>query len=609
MRCLPLVLLASAAALTPARADEGDGLRAIAVSPLVKVRTADRALASGRDRLRVCLARGEREPVQVVVVADRATAGLTLEVTPLTAAGEAGADASRLDVRVDRVGAVAIHEPSESAVRRTLRQEAHRLAERAGLALPERPRAPASWPDPLLPAAPVDLAPGGLQAFWLTVSAPRDAAAGRYRAQVEVRVAGRRVRALPLEVRVFDFALPVRPVLRTAVGLSAGSIFKAHHVPPAEREAALDRYRRALLDHRLTPTDLGRPRVEVHGQAVTIDWTAFDAAVLGYLARGATGFRLNWLRLPGGWRFAAEDVQSYRPRSLRAATEAYRQKVAERLDDPEQAAVLRALLRQTQEHLRAKGWLELAYVYTVDEPWALTFGTLRRLYAFVKEAAPELRILQTLHPPGTVTSTLLPCLPPAYAALRGVVDVWCPETDCVSPPFLRRAQARGEEAWTYVCIASQGRYGNMWAIDGPALEHRVLFWQLWNAGLTGFLYWNATSWSRADPWTDPMTFPGGNGDGSLFYPGPEGPLPSLRLAVVRDGVDDFGYLSRLRELVTACGGRAPAELLERGRALLDLSRLAPSFRRATRSVERLERQREAIGEAIEALAPFAPRNG
>ena len=46
-----------------------------------------------------------------------------------------------------------------------------------------------------------------------------------------------------------------------------------------------------------------------------------------------------------------------------------------------------------------------------------------------------------------------------------------------------------------------------------------------------------------------MTFPGGNGDGSLFYPGEAGPLPSLRLYRIRDGIEDYDLLCLAREAV------------------------------------------------------------
>ena len=83
-------------------------------------------------------------------------------------------------------------------------------------------------------------------------------------------------------------------------------------------------------------------------------------------------------------------------------------------------------------------------------------------------------------------------------------------------------------------------------------------------GVTGLLYWGVDRWQR-DPWTDPTythttscCFPG---DGSLVYPGGPagvvGVVPSIRLAMVRDGMDDYDYVALMR----ARGAGTEAEAL------------------------------------------------
>jgi hypothetical protein len=71
--------------------------------------------------------------------------------------------------------------------------------------------------------------------------------------------------------------------------------------------------------------------------------------------------------------------------------------------------------------------------------------------------------------------------------------------------------------------------------------------------VTGLLYWAVDRWQR-DPWEDPTyVYPHSccyPGDGTLVYPGAEagvvGVAPSIRLAMVRDGMDDFDYVALLR---------------------------------------------------------------
>ena len=76
--------------------------------------------------------------------------------------------------------------------------------------------------------------------------------------------------------------------------------------------------------------------------------------------------------------------------------------------------------------------------------------------------------------------------------------------------------------------------------------------------------WN--SWSC-------LTF---NGDGQLFYPGPGGaPVPSIRLAAIRDGIEDYEYFWQLRQRLTDARNRhlvIPAGLEQTAEELLAVPR-------------------------------------
>jgi hypothetical protein len=53
-------------------------------------------------------------------------------------------------------------------------------------------------------------------------------------------------------------------------------------------------------------------------------------------------------------------------------------------------------------------------------------------------------------------------------------------------------------------------------------------------------------WPAGDPWMNPLNYRQFNGEGSLFYPGAdasiEGPVASMRLKALRDGLEDYEYL-------------------------------------------------------------------
>lgn len=109
----------------------------------------------------------------------------------------------------------------------------------------------------------------------------------------------------------------------------------------------------------------------------------------------------------------------------------------------------------------------------------------------------------------------------------------------------------------------QGYYNIV--IDADAARNRMTFWVDWLMGASMHLYydwgecWNSSSSCQdglgntgSDPWTY-FVFTGGNGDGTLLYPGTAAkvgvttpiPIPSIRLKLWRDGEQDYEYMVQL----------------------------------------------------------------
>jgi hypothetical protein len=87
----------------------------------------------------------------------------------------------------------------------------------------------------------------------------------------------------------------------------------------------------------------------------------------------------------------------------------------------------------------------------------------------------------------------------------------------------------------------------------PASEQRALGWLSFEYDTSGELYWQ-TAKKLTTAWTD-QYFMGGNGDGTLFYPGTPSliggthgiPIESIRLKRIRDGREDYEYLRWLAD--------------------------------------------------------------
>ena len=90
-----------------------------------------------------------------------------------------------------------------------------------------------------------------------------------------------------------------------------------------------------------------------------------------------------------------------------------------------------------------------------------------------------------------------------------------------------------------------------------------------------------------------------NGDGFLVYPGPEGPVNSIRWEVIRDGIEDYDYLvlfmNRFRKRNAADGAEA---LMDRAAQTLDLRELVPDLVRFPRDPSVLTKKRDDIARMI-----------
>jgi hypothetical protein len=111
------------------------------------------------------------------------------------------------------------------------------------------------------------------------------------------------------------------------------------------------------------------------------------------------------------------------------------------------------------------------------------------------------------------------------------------------------------------CNIVGGEYFTGWpnyAVDAPAVSHRIMPWLSFRYRVTGELYYNMVeAYARGlDPWKNQLLF-GGNGDGTLFYPGRarslggahDFPVESLRLMLIREGLEDYEYLTLYKRLV------------------------------------------------------------
>ncbi len=119
------------------------------------------------------------------------------------------------------------------------------------------------------------------------------------------------------------------------------------------------------------------------------------------------------------------------------------------------------------------------------------------------------------------------------------------------------------ELWVYTCCFPRPPFSSF-HIDDYLISSRIYGWLMYEYNAVGHLYWASTLNTKRyitsaakdnqlmDFYTDPLRFPSANGDGFLVYAGREygiyGPIDTMRLQSLRDGVEDYDLLYELEEV-------------------------------------------------------------
>ncbi len=380
-------------------------------------------------------------------------------------------------------------------------------------------------PDAMLPykGESFDIAKGNSQIFFVEAEIPQGAAAGDYTATVEVKDGEEVLKSGVVTLHVWDFELSEETSNTVIMELEEGRL-----TATAKKGGLYGTYYDFLL----------RNRVSAYG-------------------------------LP--YDFESQKAEKYldnpRVRGFRVRTASDAVKV-KRLGD------------------RNPAWAEKAIFYTVDEPrnedaWnkIVTDGNHIK-----SQLGDNYRFVSPFFTPGYIGS--IDCL----ELMRKAINVWCPKTalytseeeaeniDCwedikfysIDPDetFESRMQSykeQGDELWWYTCWDPTAPYITL-NIEEKGVNPRIMFWQQKYFDITGYLYFMVNEWGSstegAGSWAEDswdahykVNSMGENtwGDGQLLYCGErrgyDGPVGSMRLNAVRDGIEDFEYMTMLEKKI------------------------------------------------------------
>jgi len=336
--------------------------------------------------------------------------------------------------------------------------------------------------------------------IWASIYVPGDKEAGTYRGEIRIVPSGEAPTTVPITVKVHPFGIPRVGNFRTQGHFSLEDLqawYKKEYSAEVRRA-----FYRLMVQYRQSPTSQYSPILSP--VADDIPWIMRNGG--------------NVILIGG---FSGQDPNS-------------------EIIDP------------AYEWLVENDYIDQAIIYVGDE--TDDFERMKAKARTIRRRWPKLRIMIGGSKP--------------REELIGYFDVWDPITHGgeiynFDPGSTKAAVERGEEMFWYTCVGPRAPYANVYN-DHPLTATRALWWQAWKYGITGFEYWWFNYWrpnlslsEGSSPWPssrkrswNSRSFKWSNGDGVLVYPGPDGEaLPSIRLSVMRDAIEDWEVLFMLERAV------------------------------------------------------------
>ena len=429
------------------------------------------------------------------------------------------------------------------------------------------------YPDPLQPVengASVSLAAGANTAIWVVVQVPQGTPAGDFSAQFTLGTI-----VIPIQLHVFNFTLPETPRIKSQMNFSHSEVLTKYGVQGTGEDywSYVEMMKQFFIDHRLTPKSaLWSGGLTSNGGASYIDYDCTTGTLTD--PHGIWGFEQPAARYLYGYgtmssifqqpfnngggfpsfmaiTFINNDASAdQRPTSfcntVRTSGDWY---VANNPDTTYNRKWF-DYMADTEEYLDSLGYLDKAYYYFANEPQdQADYEAVAWYSRHLKDAAPHLKLMVSEEPKEEIYNH------PDYIRDHQI-DIWLPVLHHYDPAISHEREANhGEESWVYFLHGTRPPYFNPITLDHPGIESKLTGWFLWKYRLRGIAYYSMNNWSK-NPWTEPMT-DNHNGDLFMLYPPSENNVPiaygannhrlvpSIRLELMRDSLEDYEYLFQL----------------------------------------------------------------
>ncbi|MFC2125231.1 glycoside hydrolase domain-containing protein [Bacteroidota bacterium] len=502
--------------------------------------------------------RGEHVPFQIVITADRVNvSGITLEKSEL----KTGTDIippGNIQLYYEHL--IKVYAPSGSHGEKGY------------------------WPDALVPLTrPFDIRSGvrgrppefKQQPVWIDIIVPDSQSPGIYKGAITVSSDEGNLGEINIELTVWDITMPAERHFPTLIRIGPRDVARMHGLDESSPEFKVlyTKYLEHALNSRVDPRYLMSFGLEgrIENENYILEWIDNDIEDF-FVEKGLTMYQIS--AAPPGIAFESGEEPF---------SELYKHYVSQ-------------YITQVIAHAREKGWDDkIGFLCPVDEPRnAEEYEAIRRWASIVKDVDPKVNFMVTEQP-----------LPenPEWGSFAGFANYWIVHGNYLAydnhvQAIVERQQAGDKVIW-YISCDQEYPQPNYF-IDREAADSRMVSWITWRYQLGGILYWTSTFWREVkDPWIDPITWKlsGCNdplsGEGSLIYPGNMaerytgqenvfGPVSSIRLELLREGLEEIELLYLLKE----SGGQKAADKI--------VESICKGVRDFTRDPNEIDEAREKI---------------
>lgn len=386
------------------------------------------------------------------------------------------------------------------------------------------------WQDPLIPleTGKLNCPANRNTTLYLRIHAEKTVKAGIYEGKLHLDSVGEKI-SIPLKIRVYDFKLADRNHTQTAYGCFRRFPAYLGLKSREQRKEYMLTVCREMARYRISGGNV-LSFLKIHDPYGTPDFSELDERIR-YMTEELHFTGLNLASLIN-WEL---------PRELCFR---YGQKYT--ADEMETRKVF---FEKLLTHLSEKNTLKWFYWYEIDEPNPGTHSKVAKYMDTVAELFPNVPRLTALNTQ-------------AQPELEGKSEIWAPILDVYNTrqPWWRKQQKQGRNIWWYVCNFPRYPYPTNF-IDAPAIMPRIRAWIAEKFEIEGELYWSVDYLTAKDkgyesPYENPYIGNFSNGEGLLFWPPSfnaaqkpvfKAPWPSLRLEMIRDGIEDREYFYEAKE--------------------------------------------------------------